>query len=1056
MKTIRTLWVMAIGLIAFNLNAQITVFPYVQDFEAFAQCGGSCTSTCALQDGWVNAATATRDFSSDTGGTSSSQTGPQVDHTLGTSAGRYLYAESSSPCYTGANSWHLVSPTIDLTGTNDVQFTFWYHMLGQSMGVAHIDVSNDGGVTWVLDVVPSWTDNVDLWQEKVVSLGTWTGSTVNVRIRYENPTNFYGDFSVDDVRIYDLLQDDAGVSAFINPEIPTCSFNDSVSVTLTNFGTDTLYSAGIEWEWNSVGQTSSAWTGALAQGESETVYLGSVSYMAGDDLKAWSTLPNGVLEISSGAGNDTTEILNIQAGLSGTYTIGGNTPDYNDFTSAVADLNTFGVCGPVVFDVRSGVYTEQILLEEVINMDATNTVTFRSEVGHRDSVVLTYASFLSTDNYTVRFDGGDYFNFEQMTVEATGITYGRVLDFLNESNYNTVSDCRVVSNIVTTTSTNAVVIYSTTGSNDNFNSFVGNTIEGGSYGMYWYGASTSSLEEGTQFINNELLNNYYYGARFYYQSNMEASYNSMTTNTTYTGSVWSLYFFYCDNGLTVTHNEIYRPNVYGYGLYFGNCDGAAGNGGVIANNMVSIGNPMTTSTSYGIYVTNSSRADFYNNSVLISSNGNSSRAMYLTSGGLLSLANNILMTDGPGYAFYNASSYNVVDSDHNNFYTTGGMQLNFWSSMDTPTLSDYQLASGLDSNSLNVNPNFYSDVDLHVCSDSLNGMGLSVLSIIDDVDGQPRSTNPDIGADEFSPINSEFLGADDILCTGDSIVLWVGSPSDTILWSTGDTTQMLTITSPGNYYVSINGACGMGSDTINVDPSNLVYTDFLVADTISFCDGDSTQLSSSMVADSYTWSTLATIPSIYVQTSGTYILDIVDACGTGTDSVTIDVLTPPVAGFTHTGSYASADFTNTSTGSAGSYLWDFGDSHTSTEENPEHIFATAGPHTVSLTVTNDCGSDTYTTTISMVGIDELSSTGEFTVHPNPSEGLLVVDLNTLKQANLDIAVENMLGELVYFKTVGTVDGSHSHTIDLRNESTGMYFVHVHIDGVRSTKKVVIK
>ncbi|MFT5777599.1 MAG: hypothetical protein ACI837_000535, partial [Crocinitomicaceae bacterium] len=92
----------------------IGAFPYVQDFEAFANCGGSCTSVCALQDFWTNAATATRDYSVDVNGTSSGTTGPSVDHTLGTSVGKYLYAETSSPCSpTGTNSWHLNSPQID-------------------------------------------------------------------------------------------------------------------------------------------------------------------------------------------------------------------------------------------------------------------------------------------------------------------------------------------------------------------------------------------------------------------------------------------------------------------------------------------------------------------------------------------------------------------------------------------------------------------------------------------------------------------------------------------------------------------------------------------------------------------------------------------------------------------------------------------------------------------------------------------------------------------------------------------------------------------------------
>ncbi|WP_283242724.1 PKD domain-containing protein [Marinifilum caeruleilacunae] len=48
----------------------------------------------------------------------------------------------------------------------------------------------------------------------------------------------------------------------------------------------------------------------------------------------------------------------------------------------------------------------------------------------------------------------------------------------------------------------------------------------------------------------------------------------------------------------------------------------------------------------------------------------------------------------------------------------------------------------------------------------------------------------------------------------------------------------------------------------------------------------------------------------------------------------------------------SVQFTNNSSDGE-SYLWDFGDGHTSTEENPNHTYDTPGSYTVSLTTTNE-------------------------------------------------------------------------------------------------------
>jgi len=78
---------------------------------------------------------------------------------------------------------------------------------------------------------------------------------------------------------------------------------------------------------------------------------------------------------------------------------------------------------------------------------------------------------------------------------------------------------------------------------------------------------------------------------------------------------------------------------------------------------------------------------------------------------------------------------------------------------------------------------------------------------------------------------------------------------------------------------------------------------------------------------------------------------------------------PPTAGFTWTNpSGGLVIFTNTSQNSPTSYAWDFGDSGSSTQQTPSHVYAANGTYYVCLTVTNASGSDTFCDSVQVTGI----------------------------------------------------------------------------------------
>lgn len=208
--------------------------PYAESFDSEPDCGTSCSGACNLTSGWTNAAGDGSNWLAHAGPTPSSGTGPDADHTTG--AGRYLYVETSGCNNIAAN---LLSPVFDLSSTTVPVASFWYHMLGATMGTMHVDVSVDGGATFpTLDVVPAWTGNTNEWLWTSVDLAAFAGQpTVVLRLRAETGSSFTSDMAIDDFVLCDALVQPVDLTVTeISPEAQACDLGDAeqVSIEISN------------------------------------------------------------------------------------------------------------------------------------------------------------------------------------------------------------------------------------------------------------------------------------------------------------------------------------------------------------------------------------------------------------------------------------------------------------------------------------------------------------------------------------------------------------------------------------------------------------------------------------------------------------------------------------------------------------------------------------------------------------------------------------------------------------------------------------------------------
>jgi hypothetical protein len=535
---------------------------------------------------------------------------------------------------------------------------------------------------------------------------------------------------------------DIGADEFTPPQrdgaltqlVPVCAGTAQVTVELSNYGLDTLTNALIRWSVNGTAQTPYTWTGSLATGQSSNVAIGSYTFA--------SQAYNMLVYIDSVNGNTDQQALNdtlsmsMTPSLSGVFTVGGSNPDYATLNAAITDLNNWGVCGPVVLRMRSGTYNEQIEIRSITGASATNTVRITADTGISAPVILTYASTSSAAPQTLRFNGASHVQVDSITVRATGASYARVVDFLGNNEYITIENCRLEGRNISSTSTYYSIVYDNTGTANVIENITirNNEILNGSYSMYIYGINTSTMQDSITIENNRINGWYYLGIYSRYNSNFVVKGNEIMSKTVpYANGGYGLYSYYDLSCKFIGNNIVHRAAGYSYGMYINRSYGVSNNTTDIYNNMVALPSQVTSANNRALYLYYPNFTNVYHNSFSSNSNSTSTTGVtaYLYQGNSFFFRNNIVANFGSARAMYISGS---PGRSYNDIYTSGTA-----------------LGVSLGSNSISVNPQFFSLTDLHTRSIDLDSTG-TALGIVTDIDGDIRNTTkPDIGADEFDP-----------------------------------------------------------------------------------------------------------------------------------------------------------------------------------------------------------------------------------------------------------------------------------------------------------------
>jgi parallel beta-helix repeat protein len=643
----------------------------------------------------------------------------------------------------------------------------------------NVTVTN-GGTGSYLGVWVDWNKNFDFTDDAPISVAGLPGpgpytvtitvpslasagmTRMRIRTINQTPLSPCGTIGGGEVEDYSLnvvsgAANDAGIEGFNSPVLPLAPGTHPVKVNLKNYGSSVLASASLGWSLNGTAQPSYTWTGSLGQASLDTgILLGNVTFSTGQYmLKAWSSLPNG--QPDGLAANDSAELSFFVCNpLSGTYSIGGMSANYPTLNAAVNALMQCGVSGPVTFNVNPGTYNERMVLQEVPGASATNKITFQSATGNPGDAVIVSNASGTANNYTVMFDGGDYFRLKNLTLQADDSTYAFVVVFSNMASSNVLEGNVIISQPFARNSSSSAGVYSSS-SNDSLNIFTNNIFHNGYYGIYLRGVSATELSRGNEVNDNTFTDCYYYGIYLFYQDSAIANNNRISFHQA-SFQNYGVFFSYCDNAIEVQGNRVHAPGSGNqYGVYINSCDATDTTRGIIANNIVS-----QTSTApgigFGLYLYASKYQDVYHNSVNVKSGGSNSRAFYASgSNAYCNVRNNIFANAGGMYAVYVASGAAGFDGfDHNNLYSSNPVNLAYWSTGNFSSIAALQLASGFNGNTVSLEPKFIDQASLYPGNIMLDNLGIPISKVPVDIDSNIRSlVTPDLGALEFSvPANN--------------------------------------------------------------------------------------------------------------------------------------------------------------------------------------------------------------------------------------------------------------------------------------------------------------
>ncbi len=162
----------------------------------------------------------------------------------------------------------------------------------------------------------------------------------------------------------------------------------------------------------------------------------------------------------------------------------------------------------------------------------------------------------------------------------------------------------------------------------------------------------------------------------------------------------------------------------------------------------------------------------------------------------------------------------------------------------------------------------------------------------------------------------------------------------------------------------------------------------------------------------------------------------------------------PTASFTYNVNVYNVTFDASGSGGIGNtYTWDFGDTTNGNGANAAHTYGTGGTRTVTLSVSNNCGTDDTTITIAGISLEELAIGAAVSVYPNPASEAVYFDIALQNQEAVVVKLLSVNGKVITSTSYDAAEMINGQ-MDISRLADGVYMLKIETSKGSVNRRIV--